>query len=468
VTIAHVATGARSAGGTTTVSPAYPSGVAAGVLAIASRVIKPNTATGTPEAGWDQQVSATGGTGTTGADVGLTRVVIDTKELVGSESGSVTFDNATTPNSSHGVIQLYSKDSAKAWEILTSSGSDATHGTGRSATGGTTLPLAAGDVVVAVVASDTDATTAWTSPAITASGITFGATTSRLGAGGVATGNQCGLSIFEATVSSGSGTVAPVLTLSGGPSNCGPVAFIRLREVTPPAGQVVFDAVGPSSAGAGAAGQASPLTWSHTCTGADRLLLVGVCFGATVVPTTVAATYNGVAMTELGSVLSNAGTAGQARLFALLAPATGANTVSVTYSGGSGFNSIEAGSVSFAGVEQASLAAAVTGLVTATGNAANPSLAVTSQAGDMVVDLHVNGGSAGTSTKTVRWLKNVNASTGGGNGAQSTAAGAASVTMGYTAAAEWYGILGANVVAASGVEEIHNPYRRSRRASMRR
>ena len=230
--VSHQATGSRSAGGTTTVSLAYPAGVSAGRLAIASRVIKPDTALGSTESGWLQRVSASGGTGTTGADVGLTRVVVDTKVLDGSESGSVTFDQTTSPNSAHGVIQIYTCAGGSVWDVAATQGSDATHGTARAATGAGTFTLAPGDVVLAIVASDTDTATAWTSPAITASGITFGAATQRLAAGGVTTGNQTGLSIIEATVSSGTGAAQPAVSLSGGPSNCGPVAFLRLREVT--------------------------------------------------------------------------------------------------------------------------------------------------------------------------------------------------------------------------------------------
>lgn len=236
MTVAHVATGSRSAGGTTTVSPSYPAGVAAGVLAIAARVLKPQTATGTAEAGWKQRISVTGGTGTTGAGTGQTRIVVDTKILAGSESGSVTFDNATSPNSSHGVIALYSKSATALWDLTNfSSGSDSSHGTGRSASGASALSLQPGDVVLAICGSDTTTATAYTSPAITVSGITFGATTERLGAGGVTTGNDTGMMIFEATVTSGTASANPSLSLSGGPSNCGPVVFYRLREVEPPA-----------------------------------------------------------------------------------------------------------------------------------------------------------------------------------------------------------------------------------------
>jgi hypothetical protein len=231
----------------------------------------------------------------------------------------------------------------------------------------------------------------------------------------------------------------------------------RARVGRPPipvsAGQVVFDAVGPSSAGAGAAGQTSPLTWSHTCSGTDRLLLVGVSDGGTNVDTqTVSATYNGVAMSLLGSVLSNGAVSGKARLFGLLAPDTGTNTVSVTFSGGTpgaGF-AMEAGSLSFTGVEQSSLAAAVTNLTTASGSTANPSVAVSSAVGNIVVDLLVMGGPITSSADTQRWLKNINGSTGGGNGAQATQDGAASVTMNYTAPAEFWGMIGVNVVASTG------------------
>lgn len=240
--VAHTATGSRSAGGSTTVVPSYPAGVAANRLAIASRVIKPQTATGTAEAGWTQRATVTGGTGTTGADTGQTRCVVDTKLLDGSESGSVTFDNAATPNNSHAVISIYQIAAGKFWDIATTSGSDATHGTGRSVAASPAISLQPGDVVLAISASDTDTATAFTSPAITATGLTFGATTERLGAGGTATGNQSGLHIHEATVATGTSTVAPALSLSGGPSNCGPTVFVRLREISAPdpTGTVVY------------------------------------------------------------------------------------------------------------------------------------------------------------------------------------------------------------------------------------
>ena len=84
----------------------------------------------------------------------------------------------------------------------------------------------------------------------------------------------------------------------------------------------------------------------------------------------------------------------------------------------------------------------------ATGSSTAPSVAVTSASGNMVVDVVANGSNITSSDKTQRWLKNVNTSNGGGNGAQSTAVGAASVTMSYTVTSDWWAIIGVDVNAA--------------------
>ncbi len=113
---------------------------------------------------------------------------------------------------------------------------------------------------------------------------------------------------------------------------------------------VVFDAVGPSSAGTGVTGTSS--SWSHTCSAAsNRLLIVGVAIGVVVdggATTTV--TYNGVAMTSVVARVESGGAAdGYVQMFYLLAPATGANTVLVSCT-----QSVDiiGGSVSFTGVGQ--------------------------------------------------------------------------------------------------------------------
>jgi hypothetical protein len=227
------------------------------------------------------------------------------------------------------------------------------------------------------------------------------------------------------------------------------VLLIGLQEVRKPAqaaGSVAFDAVGPSASGASVNG--SSLSWNHTITtsGSDLLLTVGIAVGTSWdEDKSVSVTYNGVPMTSAAKVHSNNQTQGFVELFYLTAPAPGTHPVQVTLSGGTAY--IEGGSVSFTGVDQTT---PVRNITTASGAGTSPSVFVASAAGDMVVDALVYGCSGGSSGTTSRWMREVNCATAGGNAAQSTAPGAPSVNMRYTIASDWWGIVGMNVVAATG------------------
>lgn len=90
------------------------------------------------------------------------------------------------------------------------------------------------------------------------------------------------------------------------------------------------------------------LTYSHTCTGANRYLLVGVVGAGADQVTGV--TYAAVSMTLLGKVPGGSG--GSTRdvyLFGLANPASGANNVVISASGG---NFLGAVSASYTGVNQ--------------------------------------------------------------------------------------------------------------------
>lgn len=219
---------------------------------------------------------------------------------------------------------------------------------------------------------------------------------------------------------------------------------------------VAFDAVGPSSAGATHAQSAtSPMTlsWSHTCTGSNRLLIVSVAVGPAASDANVSAltvTYNGVSMTSVGRVHSNAATAGFVEMFRLIAPATGPNTVLVTCTfGGADSMSLSAGSVSFTGVDQTTPIAHTN---TATGSSATPSVAVTSASGNMTIDAVANGSAitSATAPSTNRWLRNTDTFSAAGNGAASTQSGTASNTHAYTVTSDWWGIIAADIAAAAG------------------
>lgn len=211
-------------------------------------------------------------------------------------------------------------------------------------------------------------------------------------------------------------------------------------------GTVAFDAVGPSSAGASATSPTATLSWSHTCTGANRLLVVGVAIGdASTGSLTTAVTYNGVAMTSVGKVASNNQTAGYIEMFRLVNPPTGTNTVLVTPSVTA--NAVSAGSVSFTGVHQTTPLGTA---VTAFGSSSTPSVTVTgTTSGNMVIDAACAGTAFTASTRTSRWRRNTNTSTAAGNAGSSTvAAPGGSVTLAHTITADWWSSVAVEVKAA--------------------
>lgn len=99
---------------------------------------------------------------------------------------------------------------------------------------------------------------------------------------------------------------------------------------------IAFD----SSSG-GQTGGATTLTYSHTCSGSNRILFVGVNCGSEAVS---GITYNGVAMTFVG-------TSNFAPLYKLFNPATGANNVVVSFGGTTTASSVSA---SYTGAKQSS------------------------------------------------------------------------------------------------------------------
>jgi hypothetical protein len=87
-----------------------------------------------------------------------------------------------------------------------------------------------------------------------------------------------------------------------------------------------------------------PLTFAHTCTGSDLILFCG-CF-ATAGDVVTGITYNSVAMTLIGKVANGSE---QAYLYYLINPTTGANNISVSWSGST---ILRAHGVSYTGAKQ--------------------------------------------------------------------------------------------------------------------
>jgi len=198
----------------------------------------------------------------------------------------------------------------------------------------------------------------------------------------------------------------------------------------PPAGGAVVHDASSSSSGNGV----SSLTFSHTCTGTNRALVVGI--SATQDVTNV--TYAGVALT-FQRVDIDASYSFRTEIWAMAAPASGANNVVITLAAA---GDVVGGAESVTGAHQTTPFSGATG---ATATSTTPSVTVTSAANDMVVDtvmslfaLTVGAG------QTQRW----NTSIAGLFGAGSTEPGAASVTMSWTMASDSWAISAVNVKAA--------------------
>jgi len=208
---------------------------------------------------------------------------------------------------------------------------------------------------------------------------------------------------------------------------------------------VTVDSVYPSSAGIANTATTS-LNWDHTCSGTNRLLIVVVGFSAAVDTgkSITSVTYGAATMTSFGAVHCGGGTAGFVEMFWLI-PAAGTDTITVTASTTVG---LEAGSVSFNGVDQGTPTQNLTTANTPSPST-SPSLVISSAVGNMVIDGEANGSNIPVSTQTAQWAVASSNSTRAGNAGSSTAAGAASVTMGYTTTSDHWGMIAVDIVAAT-------------------
>lgn len=214
---------------------------------------------------------------------------------------------------------------------------------------------------------------------------------------------------------------------------------------------VTFDAVGPGSSGSSAPSGNPPaaLTWSHTISGSNRLVVVtAIVSASTDAGISLSVTFGGVAMNATGAIHSNNSTVGFMQMFWLIAPATGAQTVSVSGTAGSVSYRFYGGSVSFNGVDQTY---GVRNIKSVASAGVNPSVTVVSYPGNMVVDGICNGNSIPVSNQTVRWSEAITNGTAAGNGGSSTADGLQSVTMNYTTANDQYAMIAMDVISVANL-----------------
>lgn len=119
----------------------------------------------------------------------------------------------------------------------------------------------------------------------------------------------------------------------------------------------------------------SPITWAHTCTGSNMLLVVQGANKGTGTSTITAPTYNGTTMAIASSQQVFNSLHNITALYYLINPTTGANTVSMAFGGTAA--SCNGASSSYSGVQQSGQPDATNSV---TGTAANVSIAVTTVA----------------------------------------------------------------------------------------
>lgn len=121
---------------------------------------------------------------------------------------------------------------------------------------------------------------------------------------------------------------------------------------------IAFDSTAQGKSGSGS----TNLTYSHTCAGSNRILVVGVVANDAT-DTVTGVTFNTIALTKIGS--AQAGSGSFLSLWYLIAPATGAHNIVISRSANTAF--IYGASISLTGVQQ-SLQPDANGLTASSGS----------------------------------------------------------------------------------------------------
>ncbi|MFV1965127.1 MAG: DUF4347 domain-containing protein [Pirellulaceae bacterium] len=178
-----------------------------------------------------------------------------------------------------------------------------------------------------------------------------------------------------------------------------------------------------------AATSANSVTVSHTTSGSNRLMLVGISFGHDSGDSVSSVTYNGTSLSLVGARDNNNSSDSRVEIWSLVAPDTGTHDVVVNFSG-TNHRGATIGVMSFTGVDQPT---ALGSFASAEGDSSSPSATVASSANEMVfgvvafddtTDWDLTPGAG----QTERWDLFQDQANGGG----STEAGSASVVTSWS------------------------------------
>lgn len=208
---------------------------------------------------------------------------------------------------------------------------------------------------------------------------------------------------------------------------------------------IAFDVLSQSADVSGV----SSVSWSHTVTGTDPFLFVGAANIDYV--TLSGVTYNGTAMT---TAWDHQPLAGQNSGSTLAGPATGSNTVAVTWTGTVSSGG-RAAAASYSGVHQTVPTGAG---VTANGSASPATRSVSSAAGEMVIDFPLAFGNIGVGAGQTARMDETGWIAGSSAAGFSEEAGAATVTMSWTISPSDFWATGAIALKPAGAAATTKRY----------
>jgi hypothetical protein len=230
MSVAFGTIGATDEGATQT-DAAYPASIAANNLLLHFVASKFNTSSHSVPSGFALLDNDTAGLGNEfGTDTGTVVASVHQKIATGSESGTEAC-TITSGSVAQALIARITRSGGSGFTVAATTARWTTGSTSPlSVTFDDAVGFEAGDYVLVFFGSNTNGTTSYGSPALTASGATFSAGTQRAFTTS-ALGGQMNVVLYEHTVSSGSSSSAPAFQLNqGGTAGEGPVVLVRVRE----------------------------------------------------------------------------------------------------------------------------------------------------------------------------------------------------------------------------------------------
>lgn len=214
-------------------TPSYPASIASGDLLVGIVGIKSSTATVTTPPGWLLVGTESGGGGTSGADTGPTKIMIFAKVANPEETLTGTERFSGTQNVAWAQIFRLS-NATGFWDLGFAGGTDSTPDASWSVTCSSDPGITSGDLILVGSCDPTDSAHNYTSSAVTATGVTFGAST-LITEPRSSSGQDIGGFIFRQAATAGTSSAAPVVsaTVTGTTTNVrGPSGLLRIREVS--------------------------------------------------------------------------------------------------------------------------------------------------------------------------------------------------------------------------------------------